>query len=85
MGSTKGGETRDLRLPEIFKDQDIEWQIVSWLNDSARFVVNGHQRSVAADLFSSTVNKSGLFLPLAPHRVNCVGRLMPVLRRPTDL
>ena len=54
VGSTKGGETRDLRLPELFKDQDIEWQIVSWLNDSARFVVNGHQRSVAADLFSST-------------------------------
>ena len=52
---------RDQRLPELSKNQDIEWQIVSWLKDSARFVVNAHQRSVAADLFSSTGTSVWIF------------------------
>ena len=59
--SIVNGETRALHLPEQLQSRDIEWQIVSWLNDGHRILVNAHRREVATDLFSSTGTSVWIF------------------------
>ena len=49
----KTGETREISQPQEFKDKNIGWQCVSWLPDSAHFVVNAHDSGIDRSLWSS--------------------------------
>jgi serine/threonine protein kinase/DNA-binding winged helix-turn-helix (wHTH) protein len=48
----KDGESHILPLPEVLRTQDIEWQILTWLNNR-EFIANVHRRSQAIDFYSS--------------------------------
>jgi len=49
----KTGETREVSQPQEFKGKNIGWQCVSWLPDSAHFIVNAHESGIDSSAWSS--------------------------------